>query len=82
MPGALHSVLSVLVKHGWNVKNSIQRGGQKHEITANGVKCLPDIITHEPLSFGAIKDTLPELESLKTEKGKPVHGKPFYMRIL
>lgn len=82
VPGALHSVLSVLVKHGWNVKNSIQRGGQKHEITANGVKCLPDIITHEPLSFGAIKDTLPELESLKTEKGKPVHGKPFYMRIL
>ena len=82
VPGALHSVLGVLVKHRWNVKNSIQRGDHKHQIAVNGVKCLPDIITHEPLSFGAIKDTLPELENLKTEKGKPIYGKPFYMRIV
>jgi len=81
VPGALYNVLGVLYKHGWNVKNSIQRGGPQHEIIVDGVKCLPDIITHEPLSFGIIKDTLPELEKLKTEKGKPVHGKPFYMRV-
>ena len=81
VPGALHSVLSVLVKHKWNIKDSIQRGGPRHEVIVNGVKCLPDIITHEPLSFGIIRDTLSELETLKTEKGKPIHGKPFYMRI-
>ncbi len=81
IPGALYSVLGVLAKHGWNVKNSIQRGGPKHEIMVNGVKCLPDIITHEPISFGTIKNTLKELENLETEKGKPIHGKPFYMRI-
>jgi len=81
VPGALHSVLGVLFKHGWNVKNSIQRGGPKYEISVNDVKCLPDIITHEPISFGVIKDTLPELAALKTEKGNPVHGYPFYMRI-
>jgi homoserine dehydrogenase len=81
IPGALHSVIGVLSKHGWNIKNSIQRGGPKYEMTVNGVKCLPDIITHEPLSFGTIKDTLPELAALKTEKGNPVHGYPFYMRV-
>lgn len=81
VPGALHSVIGVLAKHGWNVKDSIQRSGPKHEVIVDGVKCLPDIITHEPLSFGAIKDTLPELENLKADGGKPVHGKPFYMRV-
>lgn len=81
VPGALHSVLGVLLKHKWNVKDSIQRSGPQHEITVNGVKCLPDIITHEPLSFGSIKNTLPELENLSTISGKPIHGKPFYMRI-
>lgn len=81
VPGALYNVLGVLSKHGWNIKNSIQKGGSKNEMTVNGVKCLPDIITHEPLPFGVIKATLPELENLKTEKGKPVHGRPFYMRI-
>ncbi len=81
VPGALYNVLGVLARHGWNIKNSIQKGGSKNEIIVNGVKCLPDIITHEPLAFGVIKDTLPELENLKTEKGKPVHGKPFYMRV-
>ena len=81
IPGSLYSILGVLFKHGWNVKNSIQRGDKKYEIKVNGIKCLPDIITHEPLPFGVIKDTLSELSSLKTEKGKPVHGKPFYIRI-
>jgi homoserine dehydrogenase len=79
IPGSLHSVLGVLSNHGWNVKDSIQRS--KYESKVDGVKCLPDIITHEPLSFGVIKDTLPDLKNLKTEKGKPVHGEPFYMRV-
>ena len=79
VPGSLHSVLGVLSRHGWSVKNSIQRS--KYERKVDGVKCLPDIITHEPLPFGVIKDTLPELKNLKTEKGKPIHGEPFYMRI-
>lgn len=81
IPGSLHSVIGVLSKHSWNVKNSIQRGGPKYEISVNGVKCLPDIITHEPLPFGIIKNTLPELASLKTKEGSPVHGYPFYMRM-
>lgn len=81
IPGALHSVLGVLAKYGWNVKDSIQRSGPRHEITVDGFKCLPDIITHEPLPFGVIKNTIPDLVNLKTEKGKPVHGNPFYMRI-
>ncbi len=82
IPSALHSVIDVLSKHEWNIKNSIQRGGPKYEMEVNGVKCLPDIITHEPLPFGTIKNILPELAALKTEKGNPVHGYPFYMRIL
>ena len=45
------------------------------------VKCLPDIITHEPLSSGIIEDTLKDLEKLKGNKDKPIHGDPFYMRI-
>ena len=81
IPGSIHSVFGVLASHGWNVKDSLQKGGSKHEITVGGVKCLPDIITHEPLPFGVIKNTLPDLISLKTEKGHPVHGNPFYMRI-
>lgn len=81
VPGSLHSVIGVLAKHGWNVKDSIQRSGPKYELTVDGVKCLPDIITHEPLPFGIIKNTLPNLINLKTEKGSPVHGNPFYMRI-
>ena len=81
IPGSLHSVVGVLAKHGWNVKDSIQRGGPKYELTVDGVKCLPNIITHEPLPFGVIKNTLPDLTSIKTEKGSPVHGNPFYMRI-
>ena len=82
VPGSLYSIAGVLFKHGWNVKDSMSRGGPNHEIMVEGVKCLPDIITHEPLSFGIIKDTIPDLEKLKTAKGSPVHGKPFYMRIL
>ncbi len=81
VPGSLHSVVGVLAKHGWNVKDSIQRGGPKYELTVDGVKCLPDMITHEPLPFGVIRNTLPELTSIKTEKGKPVYGNPFYIRI-
>ena len=81
VPGALHSVLGVLAKHGWNVKDSLQRGGSKHELNVDGIRCLPVIITHEPLPFGIIKETLHDLISLKTENGHPVHGKPFYMRI-
>jgi homoserine dehydrogenase len=81
VPGVFYHVMGLLAKKGWNIRDSIQRGGQKCEITVNGVKCLPDIITHEPLPFGVIKDTLPELASLKTEKGNPVHGYPFYIRI-
>ena len=81
VPGSLHCVVGVLAKHGWNVKDSIQRSGQRFEIISDGNRALPDIITHEPLPYGVIKNTLPELESLKTEKGKPVLGKPFYMRI-
>ncbi len=81
VPGSLHSILGVLADKGWNVKDSIQKGGPKYEIEVDGVKCLPDIITHEPLSFGVIKETLPALEKVKTEKGRPVHGKPFYMRV-
>ena len=82
VPGSLYSIAGVLFRHGWNVKDSMSRGGPNHEIMVEGVKCLPDIITHEPLSFGIIKDTIPDLIRLKTEKGSPVHGKPFYMRIL
>ena len=82
VPGSLYRIAGVLFKHGWNVKDSIARGGPNHEITVEGVKCLPDIITHEPLSFGIIKNTIPDLVKLKTGKGSPVHGKPFYMRIL
>ena len=81
VPGALHSVLGVLAKNGWNVKDSLQRGSRKNEFIVDGIKCLPDIITHEPLSFGIIKKTLAELEQLKTNGGNPVHGKPFYMRV-
>lgn len=81
IPGSLHSVVGVLAKHGWNVKDSIQRGGPKYELTVDGVKCLPNIITHEPLPFGVIKNTLPDLTGIKTENGSPVHGNPFYMRI-
>lgn len=81
IPGSIHSVFGVLAHHGWNVKDSLQRGGAKYEIIVDGVKCLPDIITHEPLPFGVIKNTIPDLTKLKTEKGNPVHGKPFYMRI-
>lgn len=81
VPGALHSVLGVLAKHGWNVKDSLQRGGLKYEINVDGIRCLPVIITHEPLHFGIIKETLHDLINLKTEKGYPIHGKPFYMRI-
>ena len=80
-PGALYNALGVLVRHKWNVKSSIQRGGMDNEVIFDGVKCLPNIITHEPLEFGTIQQTLQELESLETDKGKPVHGKPFYMRI-
>jgi len=82
VPGSFYKVLGILSKHGWNIKDSIQRSGLKHEIIVDGVKCLPDIITHEPLSYGVIKDTLPELTSLKTEKESPIHGNPFYMRVL
>src|SRR3989338_7337661 len=82
VPGSLYKIAGVLFRHGWNVKDSIARGGPNHEIIVEGVKCLPDIITHEPLSFGIIKDTIPDLVKLKTGKGSPVHGKPFYMRIL
>lgn len=81
VPGSLHSVVGVLANHGWNVKDSIQRGGPKYEIIVDGVKCLPDIITHEPLPFAVIKNTIPDLINLKTEKGNPIHGAPFYMRI-
>lgn len=81
IPGSIHSVFGVLASHGWNVKDSLQKGGPKYEIIVDGVKCLPDIITHEPLPFGIIKDTLPDLISLRTDKGHPVHGNPFYMRI-
>ena len=52
-----------------------------HEVVFDNVKYLPVIITHEPLPYGVIQNTLPELESLRTEKGKPIHGKPFYMRV-
>jgi len=82
VPGSLYRIAGVLFKHGWNVKDSMSRGGPKHEMMVEGVKCLPDIITHEPLSFGIIRDTIPDLVKLKTGKGSPVHGKPFYMRIL
>ncbi|MDP3764949.1 MAG: homoserine dehydrogenase [Nanoarchaeota archaeon] len=81
VPGSLHSVLGVLAKHGWNVNDSLQRSGPKYELTVDGVKYLPDIITHEPLPFGVIKNTIPDLISLKTEKGNLIHGNPFYMRI-
>lgn len=81
VPGSLHSVVGVLAKHGWNVKDSIQRSGPKYELIVDGVKCLPDMITHEPLPFGVIKNTLPDLTNIKTEKNNPVHGNPFYMRI-
>ena len=81
VPGSLYSVVGVLAKHGWNVKDSIQRGGPKYEITVDGIKCLPDIITHEPLPFGVIRNTILDLMSLKTEKGNSIHGNPFYMRI-
>lgn len=75
VPGSLHSVLGVLVKHGWNIKDSVQRA--EYGIKDNGNKCIPDIITHEPLAFGTIKETLKELKKLK----EPIHGEPFYMRI-
>ena len=81
VPGSLYNVVGVLARHGWNVKDSIQRSGPKYEVTVDGVKCLPDIITHEPLPFGIINETLPDLINIKTEKGSPIHGKPFYMRI-
>lgn len=81
IPGSLHSVVGVLANHGWNVKDSIQKGGPKYEIVVDNVKCLPNIITHEPLPFEVIKNTLPDLTSAKTENGSPVHGNPFYMRI-
>ena len=81
VPGSLHSVIGVLSKNGWNIKDSIQRGGKMHEVIFDNVKYLPVIITHEPLPYGVIQNTLPELESLRTEKGKPIHGKPFYMRV-
>ena len=81
VPGSLYSVVGVLAKHGWDVKDSIQRGGPKYEITVDGIKCLPDIITHEPLPFGVIRNTILDLMSLKTEKGNSIHGNPFYMRI-
>jgi len=80
IPGSIHSVLGVLVNNNWNVKDTIQRSG-KYEIEAEGIKCLPDIITHEPLPFGFIKKTLPELKALKNEHGYPVYGNPFYLRI-
>lgn len=81
VPGALYSVVGVLAKHGWNVKDSLQRGGSKYELNVDGIKCLPVIITHEPLPFGVIKKTILDLISLETERGKPIHGNPFYMRI-
>ncbi len=81
VPGALHSILGVLAKNNWNVINSIQRGSKEYEVIVDGIKRLPDIITHEPLQFGAIRKTLNELEHLKTEKGKLIYGDPFYMRI-
>lgn len=81
IPGSLHAVSGILYKHEWNLKNTLQRGDPKYEKMVDGVKCLPNIITHEPLSFGIIKDTLPDLINLKTEKGKPIQGDPFYMRI-
>lgn len=81
IPGSLHSVVGVLAKHGWNVKDSIQKGGPKYEVMVDNVKCLPNIITHEPLPFGVIKNTLPDLMGAKIENGSPVHGNPFYMRI-
>ena len=81
VPGSLHSVIGALAKHGWNIKDSIQKGGEKYELVVDGVKCLPDIITHEPLQFGIIRNALLELKNIKTEKGSPVHGTPFYMRV-
>ena len=81
VPGALHSILGVLAKNKWNIKNSIQRGSREYGVIVDGIKCLPDIITHEPLQFGIIKKTLNELEHLKTEKGKVIYGNPFYMRM-
>lgn len=81
VPGSFHAVIGILANRGWNLKDSIQRSGKRFEMQIDGTKCLPDIITHEPLPFGVIRNTLPELEKLKTEKGSPVHGNPFYMRI-
>jgi len=81
VPGSLHSVLGVLLKHGWNIKDSMQRSAAKYERIEGSTKYLPDIITHEHLKFGAIKDTLSDLENLRTEKSGPLHEKPFYMRV-
>jgi len=81
VPGSFHSVIGILAEHGWNLKDSIQRSGKGFEIDYNGVKCLPDIITHEPLPFKTIRETLADLEKLQIGKGSPVYGKPYYMRI-
>src|SRR3989338_10316782 len=64
VPGSLHSVIGALAKHGWNIKDSIQKGGEKYELVVDGVKCLPDIITHEPLQFGIIRNALLELKNI------------------
>lgn len=81
VPGSLYNVVGVLYQNGWNVKDSLQRSGPNHGIIIDGVKCMPNIITHEPLKFGVIKKTLSDLMILRTEKGGPVYGDPFYMRV-
>lgn len=81
VPGSLYSILSILVKNGWNINDSLQRSSKKYEVRVDDVKCLPDIITHEPLAFGVIKNTLKELKNLITEKKNPIYGEPFYMRV-
>ena len=81
IPGSAHRVFGILAEHGWNVKDSIQRSNRRYEIKSEGIKYLPYIITHEPLSFAAIKDSLTSLMRLEEEGSKIIHGNPFYMRI-
>ena len=74
VPGTFLSLLDIISrKYKWNIKDSIQR--KEHGIVEKGVKSLPDIITHEPMKYGVIKDTLADIHDL------PHASDPFYMRI-
>jgi len=80
VPVALYEALGIISKkYKWNLKDSIQSAN--NEFSVEGKTYIPDIITHSPLEFGIVKQTLEDLTKLSQKENGPIYGKPFYMRI-